>query len=278
MAARSRLGNAFSKNKGLLRTPSAWVFAGGAVAGRAARMLRARPEPGRRILATHHKVMTTYFSAVLRALAFKYRLKLEIGDADPTGLPDYDFYLSHNSRFDPQNLTDQRCVALVRDPRDVIVSGYFYHLWTTEAWANTRWDGNPSWTEQLNAVPKETGLMMEMRKFHNEHADILRRWGTSGKDNVLLVRYEDLMGPDKARSEGAIVQHFQLDEDMAADMHRALRLFSFENRTGRKVGNVASESHLRGGAPGGWKEHFTQAHHQFFEENLADLLALYDYK
>ena len=25
---------------------------------------------------------------------------------------------------------------MIRDPRDVIVSGYFYHQWTDEPWAN----------------------------------------------------------------------------------------------------------------------------------------------
>ena len=64
---------------------------------------------------------------------------------------------------------------MVRDPRDMVISGYFYHKWTTERWVRMpgRMDGKDwgrsdwkGWTyhDILNSVDQEEGLAIEIHR------------------------------------------------------------------------------------------------------------------
>lgn len=229
-----------------------------------------------RIVATHHKAMTTYFSAVLRCVALSQGKTLVIGDEDPTSQPEYDYFLSHNSLFDPTKLEKERCVKIQRDPRDMIISAYFYHLWTSEEWANTRWNGNASLKEKLNSMDRESGIQLEIDRFAGRPARTLRAWRSAG-DQVLFVKYEELMGDNTADLHEDIADHWMLEGPERKIFLNSLQVFSFEGRTGRKKGTEARGSHLRGGAPGGWRQHFTRAHEMAFNKDMGDILELYGY-
>ena len=48
---------------------------------------------------------------------------------------------------------------MIRDPRDCVVSGYFYHLWTNEAWAHQPQDlfNGLSYQQHLNRSARKMG-------------------------------------------------------------------------------------------------------------------------
>ena len=62
-----------------------------------------------------------------------------------------------------------RFVHAIRDPMEVVLSGYDYHLHTTERWANVRYKGRwngTTYVRYLNALPLSEGLQAELKALH----------------------------------------------------------------------------------------------------------------
>ena len=75
----------------------------------------------------------------------------------------------------------------------MIVSGYFYHLWTGESWANlprAEYRGR-SYKEYLNSLDVDEGLAQEIRRvdFWVPH---MAAWDYSNP-RIYEMRYEDLI-------------------------------------------------------------------------------------
>jgi hypothetical protein len=83
----------------------------------------------------HHKMGTVWITRVLESIAQVYGLsvqKIKL-DTEPL-LPGTDICIAMHSDLKLARIGDFVGSHMIRDPRDAIVSGYFYHLWTTEAW------------------------------------------------------------------------------------------------------------------------------------------------
>lgn len=123
----------------------------------------------------------------------------------------------------------------------------------------------------------DDGLTNEIHRFSKRPASTLRSWSVP-HENVLHVKYEDLLS---ARFEDLIdemADHWQLVESERDFFIRSMRLFSYENRTGRPIGSELRGSHLRGGASGGWKRYFSKDHEELFEALMGDILDSYAYR
>jgi hypothetical protein len=114
---------------------------------------------------THHKSMTTYFSAVLRLFAYAARLKLDKIDLQQPP-PGSRLFLSNHSKMDLAPLAPYRGIHVMRDPRDMIVSGYHYHKWTNETWARRPDDNGRSYQQKLQEADTRTGPLHGNRSFH----------------------------------------------------------------------------------------------------------------
>ena len=192
--ARRALPNFIAKNRGLAGNPDFWRILPRLIAG------RFRPSPVKRgdpilFVATHHKVMTTYFHAVLRLFAFGLRIpfdKVNI-EAPAKGTR---LFLSMQGKVDLKALGKYRGVHVMRDPRDMIVSSYHYHKWTHEAWAHRPDKNGLSYQQKLNKADKRKGLFMEIEHFIFIYRKVLTDWNMDDPD-MLEVSYESLMGPEK---------------------------------------------------------------------------------
>ncbi len=131
--------------------------------------------------ACYHKAGTVWFKQVLRAVAEDFGLPFSVVQrSSGRPLPRPGIGLDNSSVLDYSELPPFRGTHMVRDPRDMLVSGYHYHLWTEEAWANVPIDGQGdlsllaehdptcrkrSYREYLNDLPLEQGLLAEMLRF-----------------------------------------------------------------------------------------------------------------
>lgn len=97
---------------------------------------------------------TSWLTRVLRTVADAYGLRFErVNDNIEGPDPGSNVIVFNHSNAPLQHLGDFRGTHMVRDLRDVFVSGYFYHLWTKESWATnegvaflrilSRWSGSP---------------------------------------------------------------------------------------------------------------------------------------
>jgi hypothetical protein len=236
----------------------------------------AKRKDGFVFVACHHKVMTTYFHAVLRILSAGLNLKFQKVNFEqaPQGT---DVLLSMQSAFDPKLFGACRGVHLIRDPRDMIVSGYHYHKWTHEPWVHRKDENGRSYQEKLNACSKHDGLFMEIDHFIYIYGDILRKWDI-GDPNVLEVQYEQLMGSERRALYEEMFRHLGFADRELTFACRLMELFESESRTGRKTGSEAAKSHIRSGRAGQWRGELAPEHRAYIEAELGDILRKFNYE
>jgi hypothetical protein len=192
-------------------------------------------------------------------------------------------------------LPAHRGFHVIRDPRDIVVSGYYSHRYShplTEKWAAL-----PKLRQELNELPFEAGLLREI-EFDGGTFGAMQRWDYA-QPNILELRLEDLMddsfggvmrvgehlgviGDGPLRARGAA--RFAVDRALVrlpgrvpARVPRDVWLGvawdnRFEKLAGRARGDEDPQSHFRKGTPGSWREVFTPEHVAAFEERYPGLV------
>lgn len=81
----------------------------------------------------HYKVGTSWFKNILSAIAEEFACEfIHSYPARLSGLPAIFF------QGRPLEVGEFRGSHMIRDLRDVVISVYYYHLWTNEKWAITQ--------------------------------------------------------------------------------------------------------------------------------------------
>ena len=222
----------------------------------------------------HHRVGTLWFKTVLGSCAETFGLKFFEGEQSE--LPgDAAIFLQNHSKIRVRELPPLRGTHLIRDPRDVVVSGYYYHLSCEEEWCLVpqRRFGGRSYQDVLRTLGHDDGIEFEMRYAAAATFREMASWNY-GDPRFLELKYEDLIA-DEARVFARIFEHYGFG---AQEQRRALEIAlskSFERVTNRPVGVSEDGHHLRRGLPGQWREEFTAKHvalsEQLFGKGLVRL-------
>ena len=202
---------------------------------------------------------------------------------------------------------------VIRDPRDLCVSGYYSHLKThfIEGWPQLA-----EFREKLKKLNKEDGLFLEF-----EYSDFwlqqISSWNYDDP-NILEVKMEDLTeNPEEEwlkifdflglidSTEKDLEMTPTLSYKLKANLNRALKYraipeslrmnkaglkvatirywagekYSFKKLSGgRKSGEENTNSHYRKGKRGDWRNHFNEKHKLVFKEKYGDLLIKLGYE
>jgi len=211
----------------------------------------------------HHKCGTTWLGHIFRAACdrggwqvaehhYESLFDGEILTYREKNWFDFWFYTDADYNF-VRNLD---CVGLhvVRDPRDVIVSGYFSHLKSHE---EQHWPRLRYFRPYLRTLSKEDGILAEM-EFSNIFLGQMLMWSYD-TPNILQLKFEDLIERDVelvldcARFLGLVPD--RVSEEL---MVAIVKTFSFQNLTGGRPRGVENDAHhFRRGIPGDWRNHFT---------------------
>jgi hypothetical protein len=197
----------------------------------------------------------------------------------------------------------------VRDPRDIVVSGYFSHRNThsTDGWQNLI-----PYREKLQSVGKEEGLHLELDFEAGQFAE-MRGWRDCPA-NVAIRHYriEELTANPYQRMLEILTELGMVDEAYYTPGKRLRFLVSkvvtrlrakglplpgvvdklpaervlgllyecdFRQQTkGRKPGQEDRKSHFRKGVHGDWLNHFSLEHLQSFKARYEDLLFQFGYE
>jgi Sulfotransferase domain len=180
--------------------------------------------------------------------------------------------------FDPAPF---RITHMIRDPRDMMVSSYFYHVWCEERWVKEPREqfGGKSWQEYLRSVSVEVGLLASIDFAMQNTCEALREslaW--QGHPNVLTLRYEDVLHRPEEFFRRAF-EHYRVDgDDIDAGIACAMAN-SFERVSGgRMIGVEQRNDHCRKGVPGEWKEYFDATVTDQFQRRHGDILAALGYE
>jgi hypothetical protein len=229
--------------------------------------------------ASYHKMGSTWLANVLRAISKHYGLSFRQVNEDQEFDSQCDIVVVNHSDIIQGLDLDVRASHMVRDLRDVVVSGYFYHLWTEEAWARApspRFD-NLSYQEYLRSLNQDDGLLAEI-DFLTRYTRKRRIWEWDFTDpRYLEIKYEELFNNQEGGFQ-RMFSHYGFPPDEVTVCVNIATQFSFERVTKRKPGQESSTNHLRSGIPGQWKQHFKQVHIDKFKEQLGGLLIIMGYE
>ena len=244
-----------------------------------------------RIHASYHKCLTQYYMRIMRKVfnwlpgKEAYRHFESIEGVFYNNLHRYKVLSTNNFRIEPERIDgDFRISRFIRDPRDLIVSGYFYHKRGAEPWFRMKnptpkyWEplnGNVpkdqpdhlSYAEYLGSLDKESGLLAEI-EWRKHHFASMRNW--LNDERVKLFRYEDILGNEVKVFE-EIMEHYEMNGLTMKRVKHLADKYRFKSG-GRK------DKHIRNPKPKQWKEHFTPKVEAVFNEHYGDILELYGYQ
>ena len=256
----------------------------------------------------HHKCATMFLNGVMRGVCRRLGLRFStVYDEDMFGKDLGSFLSRERTDFLAygnadmsylQCLGDHRAFHIVRDPRDIVVSAYFSHLYShsTEGWKEL-----VPHRERLQSLSQDEGIAEEIR-FRSRSFGHMGTWNYD-QNNVLEIRFEDLA----SRSYETLLSAFEflqlIDESdysfrkrlaglgreatayLSRKAGRPIRFGSrwsripasefltivWRNRyearaSGRSRGQENVHAHYRSGTPGDWRSHFTNHHRDLFKE------------
>ena len=210
------------------------------------------------------------------------------------GPPDA-FYAEHQ-RYTVSGITDHlldlsrldddyRISRFIRDPRDLVVSGYLYHLKAPEAWTTrdvptlNAWRATgalpgalragESYAACLQRLDREDGLIAEM-EFRGPHFRSMVEWPTSDP-RIRLWKYEDILGRE-AQSMDEVGAHYgwaDVPSSPSYTLRKGLREEAVRWHAG--AGRLSWDSHVRDPRAGQWRELFTPKVRRAFTERYGDL-------
>ena len=159
-------------------------------------------------------------------------------------------------------------VVMYRDLRDVAASHYFYVR-------RTPW--HPEY-EDYSGLDVEAGLRHFARTLLPDFVDWMCSWRENrDPEQSIELRYEDLLA-DTVGEFRRVASHFSLDISPST-IENIVEEHSFENMSGgRTQGEQDSDSFVRKGVAGDWKQHFTPDLKDRFEKHAGQVLTNFGYE
>lgn len=266
----------------------------------------------------HHKCASTWIHGVLDAICADAGWKLaylpepkDFGNDLPSYVAKHkvDFVSFVNAEIGhARTLPSHRAFHVVRDPRDIVTSGYFSHKGThpTHAWPELL-----PHREKLQSLPKSDGMLLEI-EFSGQFLDLMADWDYD-QEHVLELRQEEFT-TDPYRGFLRVFEFLGALDDthynkvkwpgyLASSslniLNRKTGWFPRKKRTsvpgervlgcvydqryekhagGRKKGETDEKSHYRKGQANDWKNHFEPQHVEAFKARYGDLVERLGYE
>lgn len=248
---------------------------------------------------SYHKCLTAYYQSIMRALSAEFGFYYEHFTSDyalfeHAALNDSrQRVLSVNYRSDIawDRLPEYRGSHFVRDPRNLVVSGYRYHLWTREACCHDpgfEWQyltAHPYWTLRRTRAREVSPPIVVSGVYqhagpgagHDPRMDLaipsFRADAPLGLSNprIMEVRYEDIIG-NEADTFGRLLEHYGFAPSVVA------RGVALAERKSIKHRPKSEKSHVRSGAAKQWEKEFTPLLRMLFRESAGHLLVQLGYE
>lgn len=238
-------------------------------------------------LGTHHKTGTVWMQRVFRSIGRALSIpcaqvfrKTAEELVPETGRV---ILFSWSSRFHPSILArgDARILHMIRDPRDVLISGMRYHqragTFGEKAVHTPREDlGGKTYQEHIRALgTEEEKLLFEMRERHARTLSEMLAW-TYGRPNVIDMRYEDLIVDEEATLFRKVLAFLGLS---GPEVERGARIFWRKSLFGGLAEDAARDDrirlHVASGQVAQWRRHLPRRVAEIYADRHGqDLVAL----
>ena len=257
----------------------------------------------------HHKCATKWMSSIMMDVRqlLGYKVDYFAGKPDqPNELPKinqaYEMLFCMNSRYRYLDLvkTPYKAVHLIRDPRDIVVSGYFSHKVSHEMFSSIS-----ELRQELQELSTKEGIQREFDFLKDEFNDMIN-WDYSNS-NILEIKYEDVTNNFELLVEIFLFLGL-LQKTPVSPLNKLFRVlnklnnrgvypfrhkvtisknelkiisdkYAFEKMSGnRSKGTEDITSHYRKGVAGDWKNFFDEELKTEFKTRYGDLLVKLGYE
>lgn len=226
----------------------------------------------------YHKALTVFSIRLFTYLQAIYDLKVCTDSSQPQESTAHSVHVNTQGVLPPTGQLPFRGTHIIRDPRDLIVSAYFYHLRTNEPWcakpdaANDDLPGDVSYQEKLRSLSLEDGLIYEMNHVAGLMIDRMCSWDY-GDSGFLELRFEQIVGNEESAIQ-AMLQWYGAPASDGSSIAHYLRFLGYRQvrRLGQS-GNSRMGEHLGKEYPvGRWEKHFTDSVKQAFNRRFPGAL------
>ena len=255
----------------------------------------------------YHKVATVLLSKVFREVGLDNGWRFQALKGQQDTAPDTSGIALFSHSLSTHTLKQPFAgVHVIRDPRDVIVSGYLYHRRTAEAWCVNKdfsaasptssimfpqvpysqehrpeaWKqayldalGGRSYQEHLLSLSPEEGLLFEMNYYGAWTIESMLAWNYA-QEGMLELKFEHLMR-DYDATFHKIFTHIGLS---GAQLRAAMRTAANHDLSKKSDHEIRAIKHVSSKKPGKWQHCFTDAHRQRFHELFGDALVRLGYE
>lgn len=254
---------------------------------------------------TYHKTGTVLFEKVMRAVAARFGLTVAVhfGWIEKVDPAKDIVLLGHSLVGRDFAARPFRAIRVVRDPRDIWVSGYLYHRRCREEWCtNTNFDasapvtyprvdysfehcpeswkraylarlGGKSYQDNLLELDRKAGLAFELAGYAGRTLDTMRGW-TLATPDLLQVQLEDVMC-DFDGALGAIFKHVGFNDGECAQAVELARPHDVARMSDEAV---AANRHIHSRSISKWRDFVPAAEIDEFERGYGDLIAGLGYR
>jgi hypothetical protein len=246
-----------------------------------------------------HKSMTSYFNRVYLNVCKDFFWDHQHYNSDVEGFYQKVAQSNSNSIYSVNNTVVDfdkikqkfKGTHIVRDPRDLLVSSYRYHLWTNEQWANDIMEEplvqrlkleelgidaqktkGKTFKEFLNSLDEIEGYLVELN-FREKHFDAM--FDFEVHQDILELKYEEIFG-NELKAFTQIFEQYGFNDKMAHHALKYVDLFSFKSLT--KQQGVGGTKHASVGKTQQWKEKIPTKVIDVFHAKYAPLVNKYGYE
>jgi hypothetical protein len=194
-------------------------------------------------------------------------------------------------------------IHIIRDPRDIIVSGYAYHRRTAENWCvnsdlnneppirfpkvpisqqhrSEEWKmkyleslGGMSYQDNLLSLSQRDGLLFEMNNYGAWTIESMSEWDYS-RDNILEITFEGLM----KSYDDTFRMIFERIGFSESDSAAGLRIAAKHDLGRKSTEEISKLSHVSSPKTTKWKEYFETQHKEEFLNKFGDILIRLGYE
>lgn len=229
------------------------------------------------LIGTHHKTGTVWMISIFSKIAERYGLsfiKPSASSGEIMPEEDFDIFLQDHSRFDLKKAEGYRGFHIVRDPRDIIVSGCFYHLKSTEDWLHRKKDsfGGLTYQEKISSFSTLSDqILFEMENAAFRGIKDISSWDYQNP-NFMEIKYENLIKDKDLKIFKEIFDFLGFSNSETKSLLKIAHDNSlFSNK-------LTKTKHIRSGKAQQWKTIFTKQHRTRFVELFGDVLVQLGYE
>ncbi|PNQ73288.1 hypothetical protein C1T31_07145 [Hanstruepera neustonica] len=251
----------------------------------------------------YHKCGTKLLGKIFLELSLKYGWTFKSIPGHVDTIPDVDVLFFLHSQVNYDKLPKEYIgIHVVRDPRDIIVSGYLYHKRTIEEWCiNKNFQTNKpieypqvpnsqmyrsedwkiaylkslngkSYQEYINSLNQEDGIHFEMNHYGKWTIEDMLKWDFD-KTNCLELKFEDLMSD----YEAVMIQILDFCKLTPNQLNFAKSIANKEDLSKMSKKEIENNPHISSVQTKKWERYFSPQNKAYFDNHFSDVLKKYNY-